>query len=302
MKLQFGPYTVETSNDDKVLFPASGITKSDIVEYYRDIAELMLPHLDERCLTIQRFPDGLGEDGFFQQNRSDYFPDFVGCKRLPRAGGEGDVDHILVNNTAGLVYLADQAAITYHGWLATVADPRRPDRVVFDLDPAGKDLQPVIDCARLLREALELCGLVPFLMTTGSRGVHIVGPLSGEDSFEAVREFAKSVAAAVAARDPSRLATEQRKKARKGRLYIDIGRNAYGQTAVVPYSLRAIEGAPVATPLDWDELGGEGFSPRAYHIGNLKRRLGQKEDPFAGFFKNKRRPVIDAHALDDWSA
>ncbi len=300
MNLHFGPYTVETSNDDKVLFPGSGITKGDVIEYYRDVAELMLPHLCDRCLTIQRFPDGLREGGFFQQNRPDHFPDFVGRKRLPTASGEESVNHIVGGNAAGLVYLADQAAITVHGWLATAGSPRCPDRVVFDLDPSDDDFQPVIDCARLLREALALCGLVPHVMTTGSRGLHVVAPLSADVSFDEVRAFAKAVAGAVSAREPERFTTEQRKAARCGRLYIDVGRNAYGQTAVLPYSLRAIEQAPVATPLDWDELGRSDLSPCMFHIGNLRRRTAQKQDPYAGFFRHKRRPAASRGKLEDW--
>lgn len=299
MKLRFGPYTVETSKDDKVLYPESGITKADLIEYYRDVADLMLPQLTNRCLTIQRFPDGLDKEGFFQQNRSAHFPDFVDCERLPTAEGDETVDHIVVNNTAALVYLADQATITFHGWLATSGNPRCPDRVVFDLDPSGDDFEPVIECARLLKEALELTGLVPHVMTTGSRGLHVVAPLSEDLDFDDVRAFAKVVARATAARDPSRFSTEQRKAARRGRLYIDIGRNAYGQAAVLPYSLRAIEGAPVATPLDWDELGSK-IGPRSYHIGNLRRRLAQKADPYADFFKHKCRPDVDRSKLDDW--
>jgi bifunctional non-homologous end joining protein LigD len=302
MKLRFGPYSVETSNDDKVLFPESGITKSDLVEYYRDVADLMLPHLADRCLTIQRFPAGLGADGFFQQHRSDYFPDFVGGKCLPRAGGNGSVDHIIAGNAASLVYLADQAAIAFHGWQATASEPRSPDRMVFDLDPSDDDFRSVIDCARLLRQALDVCGLVPFVMTTGSRGLHVVAPLSGDDAFDGVREFAKAVAGAVAAKDPERFSTAQRKAARRGRLYIDTGRNAYGQTAVLPYSLRAIEGAPVATPLDWDELARADLSPQSYHIGNLRRRTAQKDDPYADFFRRKRRVPGSRRDLDDWQA
>jgi bifunctional non-homologous end joining protein LigD len=300
MKLQFGPYTVETSNDDKLLFPESGISKADVVAYYRDISDLMLPHLEDRCLTLQRFPDGLGDDGFFQQHRSDHFPDFVACQALDTAAGDDVIDHIVVNNAAALVYLADQATITFHGWLARASRPRRPDRVVFDLDPAGDDLDEVIDCARLLKEALELSGLVPYVMTTGSRGLHVVSPLSGEQAFDEVRKFARDVARATADRQPERFTTEQRKKARRGRLYIDVGRNAYGQTAVLPYSLRAIEGAPIATPLDWEELSGGDVSPRQYHIGNLRRRMAQKKDPFADFFKRKRGVSADRRKLDAW--
>ena len=300
MKLQFGSYTVETSNDDKLLFPESGISKADVVRYYRDISELMLPHLEDRCLTLQRFPDGLGEDGFFQQNRADYFPDFVGCKTLETAAGEDVIDHIVVNKAAALVYLADQAAITFHGWLATTSAPRYPDRLVFDLDPSQDEFSEVIDCARLLKEALELSGLVPYVMTTGSRGLHVIAPLAGDQTFDEVREFARDLARATAEREPQRFTTEQRKKARRGRLYIDIGRNAYGQTAVLPYSLRAIEGAPVATPLEWDELSGGEISAQRYDIGNLRRRTAQKEDPFADFYKRKRSASVDRRKLDDW--
>ncbi|MDX1406118.1 MAG: non-homologous end-joining DNA ligase [Woeseiaceae bacterium] len=300
MKLELGSHTVETSNDGKVLFPDSGITKGDVIEYYRDIAELMLPHLKGRCLTIQRFPDGLGEDGFFQQNRSDYFPDYVGSKTLAMAGGDKNMEHIVIDHTAGLVYLANQAAITFHGWLSIVDSPQHPDRIVFDLDPSSDDFQSVIDCARLLREVLDVAGLIPFVMTTGSRGLHVIAPLSGEITFDEARDFAKSVAAATAARDRSRFTTRQRKEARHGRLYIDVGRNAYGQTSVLPYSLRAIEGAPVATPLDWDELARSKLSPRSYDIGNLRRRMAQKTDPLADFFRQKRKLAGSRDKLDDW--
>ncbi|MDZ7783967.1 MAG: non-homologous end-joining DNA ligase [Halioglobus sp.] len=300
MKLTFGSHTVETSNDDKVLFPRDSLTKGDLIEYYADVADLMLPHLRERCLTLQRFPDGLGKDGFFQQNYSDHFPDFIDRRSLPTAAGDEKVDHIVANNAAALVYLANQAAITFHGWLATADAPRHPDRVVFDLDPSGDDFRAIVDCARLLREALELTGLVPFVMTTGSSGLHVIAPLDPRGTFDNVREFAGEVAAATAAKQPRRFTTEQRKAARRGRLYIDIGRNAYGQTGVLPYSVRAIEGAPVATPLDWDELGRGDLSPRRYDIGNLRRRLAQKGDPFADFFSHKRRPAPDPGALREW--
>jgi len=289
MKLRFGPHTVETSNDDKVLFPESGITKVDVIAYYRDVAGLMLPHLEGRCLTIRRFPDGIGKDGFYQQNRSDYFPAYVGSKRLPKAGGEESMEHIVADNAAALVYLVDQGTITFHGWLSVVAAPRQPDRVVFDLDPHGDDFSAVVDCARLLRGALDSAGLEPFVMTTGSRGLHVIAPLPGNTPFDEVRGFARSMAEATAARDPDRFTTEQRKQARRGRLYIDIGRNAYGQTGVLPYSLRALEGAPVATPLDWAELRRGNLSPRRYNIGNLRRRMAQKKDPFADFFRRKGR-------------
>ncbi len=300
MKLRLGPHTVATSNDAKVLFPDDGITKADVIGYYRDVAELMLPHLRDRCLTLQRFPDGIGRHGFYQQNRSTYFPDYVGHRRLDTAGGDDSVDHIVVNNAAALIYLADQATITFHGWLAVAGRARHPDRLVFDLDPSDDDFATVVSCARELREALQLAGLEPFVMTSGSRGLHVSAPLDGSLDFEQARALARDLAAATAARHPARFTTEQRKQARQGRLYIDIGRNAYGQTAVLPYSLRARPGAPTATPLDWQELGRRGLSPRRYGLRNLRRRLAQKQDPFADYANHRRAPDLDQSALDVW--
>ena len=301
MKLSVDGREVETHRDDKVLFPADGTTKADVIDYYRDVAGLMLPHLRDRCLTLERYPDGIDASGFYQQNYADHFPDWVTRRSLPTADRDDTIDHIVVDEPAALVYLADQGTITFHGWLARVDAPRHPDRMVFDLDPAGDDFDVIVDCARLLREALELASLIPFVMTSGSRGLHVSAPLDGHLDFDAARTLAVSLAQAVADRDPARFTVEQRKSARRGRLYIDVGRNAYGQTAVLPYSLRARPGAPAATPLDWQELSRAGLGPQRYGISNLRRRLAQKADPFTGFADRARRPDVDADALARWS-
>ena len=273
-----------SSRADKVLYPDGGFTKADIADHYRAMASLMLPHLRDRFLTLHRFPDGIDAGGFYQQSRSDHFDDSVRGVSAPRAGGEDSVEHIVVDDERGLLYLADQAALAIHGWQSRCDRPDRPDRLVFDLDPPDGDFQPVIDCARLLREELDDAGLPPFVMTTGSSGLHVVCPLDRSADFDAARSFAKRVGDAIVERAPERFTREQRRKKRRGRLYIDVGRNAYGQTAIMPYSLRALPGAPVATPLDWDELGKSGLGPQSYRLDNIRRRLAQKEDPWAGFF------------------
>lgn len=291
MKRKYGPYTVETSNEDKILYGDAGISKGDVIDYYEGVYDRMQAHLRDRCLTLERFPDGIDEDSFYQQSREGHFPDFVGSRRLKTAGGKNTVDHIIAGNRAALVYLADQAALTLHGWLSVADEADKPDRVVFDLDPTDEDdFDTVILCARILREQLSDAGLVPFVMTTGSRGLHVLAPLDQSRSFDNIREFAKGVAAAVADEHPDRITTEQRKKARKDRVYIDINRNAYGQTSVLPYSLRARPGAPAATPLEWDELDRDDLSPRRFGLPNISRRLGQRADPFDGFAKHRRRP------------
>ncbi|WP_405242108.1 non-homologous end-joining DNA ligase [Lentisalinibacter salinarum] len=279
-RLSFGRLVVETSSEDKVLYPDAGITKGDVIEYYRNVAEYALPWAADRFLTLQRFPDGLGEDGFYQQARADYFPDYVEGVTADRVGG-GEVEHIVVRNAAGLVYLANQGTLTIHAWLSRRDRLHHPDRMVIDLDPPDDDFGPVRDAARLTADFLRELGLTPYVMTTGSRGLHVVVPLDRSADFDAVRDFARRAADLLAERHPDTLTAEQRKDKRQGRLYLDVMRNAYGQTAVMPYSLRAKPGAPVATPLAWDELGAGDLTAQRYHIGNLFRRLGQIEDPWA---------------------
>ncbi|HSM30344.1 MAG TPA: non-homologous end-joining DNA ligase [Woeseiaceae bacterium] len=299
MKRTYGPYTVETSNEDKILYSDAGVSKGDVIDYYEGVYDRMQAHLRDRCLTLERYPDGIDEDHFYQQKRGDHFPDFVGSQRLKTAGGKNTVDHIIAGNRAALVYLADQAALTLHGWLSVASEADKPDRVVFDLDPSkDDDFDTVVLCARILREQLADSGLEPYVMTTGSRGLHVLAPLDQTRSFDEVRKFAKSVATEVAERHPDRITTEQRKKARKDRVYIDINRNAYGQTSVLPYSLRARPGAPAATPLEWDELDRGDLTPQRFGLSSIARRLGQKADPFDGFAKHRRRPK-SLEAIDD---
>jgi bifunctional non-homologous end joining protein LigD len=181
------------------------------------------------------------------------------------------------------VYLANQGTITPHAWLSRVDRPRRPDRVVIDLDPpdtAEADLTLAKDGVRHVMDLLADVGLVPFVMTTGSRGFHVVAPVERRQDVNETRAFARDVAALVARRYPDRFTTAQRQEQRAGRLYLDTSRNAYGQTAVAPYAVRGRPGAPVATPLDRDELAAGDLTPRRYTLQNLFRRLGQRDDPW----------------------
>jgi len=274
-------HRIELKNLDKAFFPDDGISKGDVVDYYREMAAVMRPHLEDRPLSLQRFPDGIGKDGFFQQDRPDYFPDWIADVALERAGdGDAPVRHVLCNDTASLVYLANQAVLTLHGWLSRASRPRHPDRMIFDLDPPDDDFTAVVFAARRVGELMRAIGLTPHVMTTGSRGLHVVAPLDGSVDFDTVRTLARRMADHLASQHPDRLTVEQRKDKRAGWLYLDVMRNAYGQTAVVPYVLRAKPGAPAATPLDWDELDRSGLGPQRYHLRNIRQRLGQKDDPW----------------------
>lgn len=295
---RFGRYTVEVSNADKVLFPDCGITKAGLIDYYRSVAETLLPHATGRPLTLHRFPDGIEEDGFYQQQRSDYFPDWLGTRKTPRAGDDGEsVEHVLCNNQASLVYLANQAAISLHGWLSRVPRIARPDRLIFDLDPADGSFAMVRRAARQVAGLMQELGLSAYAMTTGSRGLHVITPLRPSAGFDAVRELAQGMAEILAARHPRQLTVEQRKDKREGRIYLDIMRNAYGQTAVLPYSVRARPGAPVATPIDLDELGDARLDPQRWHLKNILRRLGQKGDSWSGIGRHAASPERTHDAL-----
>jgi bifunctional non-homologous end joining protein LigD len=282
---------IELSNTGKVLFARAGLTKGDLIDYYHRIAPVMLPHIADRPLSLQRFPDGIEADGFMQKNASDYFPPWIRRAHLAKEGGA--VDYVVAGDAATLVYLANQAAVTLHTGLARVDRSDHPDRLVIDLDPSKDDFAEVKRGARAVRELIAATGLVPFVQTTGSRGLHVWAPLNRSATFDEVRRFAAELAERLVARAPDRFTTAQRKAGRAARLFLDVGRNAYGQTAVAPYSVRARPEAPVATPLDWSELDDPALRPRRYTITNLFRRLGQKPDPWAEIDRHAR-PLREA--------
>jgi bifunctional non-homologous end joining protein LigD len=284
-------HEIALSNLGKVLFPASGLTKGDLIDYYRRIADVALPHLRDRPVSMQRFPDGIGHGGFFQKSAPDHFPDWIERKMLEKEGGS--VTHVVANNAATLVYLADQGCITPHVGLSRVDQIDAPDRLIFDLDPSGDDFAKVQGAARKVKAALDKLELDSFVQTTGSRGLHVVVPLDREARFDEVRGFARMLAEHLAERYPEELTVEQRKAARGERVFLDYLRNGYGQTTAAPYAVRAIEGAPIATPLTWPEALADGLSPQKYTIQNIFRRLGRKDDPWAGIGR-KGASIADA--------
>jgi bifunctional non-homologous end joining protein LigD len=284
--LRFGRYTVRVSNPGKVLFPADGITKLDLVDHYRRVAPVMVPHAGDRPLTLQRFPDGIGAGGFLQKHASNHFPDWIDRVIVPKSGGM--VEQVVVHRAADLVFLADQGTIAIHATLAPAAHVDRPDRLVFDLDPAVDDFEPVRDGARLLRGLLDDLGLVPYLMTTGSRGLHVVAPIAGTATFDEVAPLARAVAEAMAALEPDRFTVETRKAQRHDRVYVDWLRNAYAQTAVAPWSVRPKPGAPVAVPIDWSELDDPALTSRRYCVRDVPGLLDHRPDPWVGMSRRAR--------------
>ncbi|PYS66480.1 MAG: ATP-dependent DNA ligase [Acidobacteria bacterium] len=277
-KRRFGRYTVETSNEEKLFFPDEKISKGDLIDYYQKIAEKLVPCVKERPLVMKRYPDGIKGESFFQKEIGDYFPDWIERVKVKKKGGT--VTHVQCDNAATLVYLANQACIELHPWLSRSDKLHYPDQLIIDLDPSGDDFSQAVFGARVLKELFDELDLKAFLKTTGSRGLHVLVPLDRRANFDKVREFAQDTAKLLAQRHSDKLTIEARKAKRRGRLLIDTARNAYAQTAVAPYAVRAKPGAPVATPLDWDELGNKKLNSQSYNVRNIFRRLGRKTDPW----------------------
>ncbi|MFD5966911.1 non-homologous end-joining DNA ligase [Streptomyces sp. NPDC058783] len=290
--MRAGRRTVQVHRPDKVLFPAGEggagepkeYTKGDLVDYHRAVAPFMLPHLRGRPLMLERHPDGIDGPRFMQKNTPEHYPEWIERVEVGKEGGT--VCHTVCEDSATLVHLADQAALTLHRWLSRTGRIDLPDRMVFDLDPAGDDFEAVREAARLLGGLLDELMLPSAPMTTGSRGLHVVVPLGGRQDFDDVRDFARAVADVLAAAHPDRLTTAARKKDRGDRLYLDIQRNAYAQTAVAPFTVRARPGAPVATPISWDQLDDPGLHARRWTIADAVEQARTR--PWAGLTDHAR--------------
>lgn len=285
--MKIGTKSIEIKNRDKVFFPSRNLTKGDVIDYYDNIADHLLPYLKNRPLTLSRFPDGIKNEGFYQKKTPDYFPDWITVMEVKKKEG-GTIPQIICNDKATLIFLVNQGTVSFHPWLSEVSDLEKPNKIVFDLDPPKENFDLVLKSARALRSLLEEeLNLTSFVMTTGSKGLHVAVPIKTNFNFDIVRTYAEVISAYLAREYSDSFTTEVRKKERKGRLFIDYLRNTYAQTSIPPYSLRALEGAPVATPLSWDELDKQGLESQSYHIGNIFQRLSQIEDPWKQFNKSR---------------
>jgi bifunctional non-homologous end joining protein LigD len=279
---------VRITHADKVLFPDDGITKADLARYYADVASVMAGHVHDRPLNLWRWNAGIDGPRIVQQEIPKGAPEWVRRIVVPKRGG-GEVCHAVGGDPATLVWLANQNCITPHAWSARADRPDRPDRIVFDLDPPDLDAFPVVrDAALALGDTLREVGLEPFAMVTGSKGVHVIAPLRRTRVADDVRERAREIGEEVAARHEDTLTTSWRKEGRHGRVLVDTARNTYAQTVVAPYAVRAIPGAPVATPLRWEELEDPELHPRRWTLRTIPERLEQHGDAWDGIARHAR--------------
>jgi len=279
-KIKIGKRTLEITSEDRILFPKDKINKGDLIDYYKKIAPHMLPYTQDRAISMLRYPQGINKQGFYQKEAGEYFPKWIKTKRIKKKGGS--VNYVVVNEKATLVYLANQGCISPHIWLSKIDKPNYPDKIVFDLDPAGKSFAQVRKAALLLKDKIEEHKLTPFAMVTGSKGIHVVIPIKRKYNFDKVRTFLRGLAKGLVDEYPKLLTLEARKKKRKNLVYIDILRNAFGQTTITPYAVRPIKGAPVATPISWTEVKSSSLKPDKFNIKNIFKRLN-KTAPWKGF-------------------
>ena len=278
--------TIEITHPDRILFPDDGITKADLAAYHHAVATVLVPHLAERPLMLQRFPSGIGKDGFYQKDAGKTLPRWIRTVRARKEGGV--VNHPLVDDEAALLALSNLGTISFHRWGARADDLDHPDLLIIDLDPSRDDIAAVVQAARWTRELLDELDLAAYVQVTGSRGLHVVTPLDRSATTDEVGSFADGLATLLAARHPGELTHQFSKSARGDRLYLDTARNGYAQTAVAPYSVRPRRGAPVATPLEWDELDEPGLRADGWTIATLPVRVAEHGDPWASMSRHAR--------------
>jgi len=271
------------SHPDKVLFPEDGITKGELADYYDAIAPVMLPHLRGRPVTMERFPSGIGHQGFLQKDVSKGFPDWLKRVEVPKKGGS--VHHPLIDDRRSLLWLANQNCITPHVWTSRAPNVYRPDICVFDLDPSEEEPERLRAAALAVRDLLDELGLGSWLKTSGSKGFHIVVPLEARDGFDKVAAFALAVATALVKRHPRDLTLEFSKADRGDRIFMDTGRNGYSATCAAAYAVRARPGAPVSAPCTWDELERGEVGPRTFSVRGMARRIEKVGDLWSEMYE-----------------
>lgn len=274
---------VRLTHPDRVLFPDQGLTKGELAAFYADVAGRILPHVAGRPLSVVRCPRGEQAHCFYQKHLTEAMPEAVHGVEIEER--EGRATYIVIHDLAGLISLVQVGVLELHPWGCREDRLERPDRLIFDLDPAPDVAWEAVKAgAREVGERLDGLGLTSYLRTSGGKGLHVVVPLQRRSGWEEVKAFARALAEAMAEADPERYVATASKEKRKGRTFVDYLRNGRGATAVACYSTRARPGAPVATPLAWDELGSL-ENAAAYTVANLRRRLAALDrDPWHGFF------------------
>jgi bifunctional non-homologous end joining protein LigD len=282
-ELRVGRRRVRLTSADRVLFPGDRVTKGDLVAYYADVAPALIPHLRNRPFTLKRYPHGINQQPYFQKQSPKGLPEWIPTREFqtwPRAGETRMVDFVLVNEPAAVAWMVQMNCIDMNAWYSRVDRHDRPDYVVFDLDPpdSRNGFAQAIKVAHLVREAVERLELSCHVKTSGADGIHVLVPIARRSSFPETYEFAERVSRRLEEENPGLVTTEWLKKKRRGVL-VDHRQNGHGKTLASVYSVRPKPGAPVSTPLKWEELG-EKVRPRDFGMREALERLERHGDLF----------------------
>jgi bifunctional non-homologous end joining protein LigD len=281
-----GNRVVRLSSPERVLFPDVGVTKGELFDYYGAVAPVLVPHLRNRPFTMKRFREGAAGGFFFQKDAPKGMPEWIPTRRYrtwPREGGSRIVAFPLVNDELALLWMVQMHCIDMNAWYSRVDKPDRPDFVLFDLDPPDGGFRLAVEVAHLVRGLMDEIDLASYVKTSGADGIHVLVPVTRRSDHEAARDFAERAAALLAARHPGLVTTEWRKAKRRG-VFLDARQNGWGKTIASVYSVRPKPGAPVSTPLRWEELSEE-VEPRDFGMKEALERIGRDGDLF--------RPVLD---------
>jgi bifunctional non-homologous end joining protein LigD len=285
------------THPDKLIFPEVGITKGDLAAYYEAIAPVMLPYLRARPVTMERYPAGIGEKGFWQKDVSKGFPEWLQRVEVPKKNGV--VHYPLISDVRSLLWVTNQNTVTQHVWTSRVPNLQCPDLCVFDLDPSVDDAEAVRRAALDLRDLLETLGLPSWIKTSGSKGYHIVVPVAANTPVGFVARFANQVGTALVDRASDRLTQEFARANRRGRIYVDTGRNGYGATFAAAYAVRAKPGAPVSAPCSWEEIERGDVHPQTFTLRTMRDRVARIGDLWANMRRGRslQRPMDRVRAL-----
>ncbi len=281
------PLAVPLSNPDKVFWPKEGYTKRDLAEYYNAIFPRLLPYVKDRMLSLERCPDGMRGECFYQKQKPKSMPAGTPVKRLEHvAGAGGFTDYVVGGSVVTQLALANLGCIAVHVMASRASSPRQPDWICIDIDPESGLFSDAARAGLHVKAALDVLNLVSYPKTSGSRGMHVLVPIRIGPDADQVLAFAKSFVARVASAHPQELTVEHSIRERQGRVYLDPFRNGFGQTVVAPYSVRRRDKAPISWPLDWPEVK-PSLDPSDFNMGNFAVRL-ERADPWSDFFDDRQ--------------
>jgi bifunctional non-homologous end joining protein LigD len=291
--------TVKLSSPDRVLYLEDGITKGDVFEYYKQVGPTIVPHLKDRPFTMKRYPHGITGEVFFQKQAPRGMPDWIPTRQFrtwPREGGSRLVDFPLINVPEAVLWMVQMNCIDMNAWYSRVDKPDRPDFVLFDLDPPDDGFELAIEVAHLIRELLEELELPGYVKTSGADGIHVVAPITRRSSFKQTYGFAEKASRLLEQRHPGKVTTEWLKKKREGVL-VDHRQNGHGKTIASVYSVRPKPGAPVSTPLRWEELT-PGLRPRDFGREQALARIEEHGDLYVPVLEDPRPLAPAAKKLE----